>query len=286
MTMNEISTFRIGNQLNIRWPILTNGEEIPLAGRNLQLYLTDPLNKARKIGNFDVEGNVILWTYPANEQELIGIYHLTLFENKDEGRQSATDYMRAFRLVAHSSDIPSNMQPGELPLSSTGIDVGQRGLSAYEIAAMHGYEGTEEQWARDFDTVLSSSTVIVEAAQEIEQTAQFIRRDAARIAQMVEQLGHAGMMPVVEQTEATVEIAPNVMNTWPEPMASLTVTFAEGEAGYNNEYVVCFRCPDNTATDLHLPEGIRWMGGEEPDPKAGHYYEITVANNRGICAEF
>lgn len=41
MAMNEISTFRIGNQLNIRWPILTNGEEIPLTGHYYEITIAN-----------------------------------------------------------------------------------------------------------------------------------------------------------------------------------------------------------------------------------------------------
>ena len=286
MAMNEISTFRIGNPLNIRWPILTNGEELPLTGRNLALYLTDPMRKTRQIHDFHIEGNVILWTFKSNEQEQEGFYHLTLFENEGDAEQYATDYMRAFRLVPHSNEVPGDMNAEELPLSSSGIDVGMRGLSAYEIAALNGYQGTEEQWVRDFDTVLSSSTIIVEQAQEMAAAARMMHRDAERIAALVSQLGHAGMVPVVEQTEAEVEIQPNVKNVWASPMPGLTISFADGEEGYDNEYRIIFQCPQDAATALTLPEGIRWMGGEEPDPQPGHLYEISISDGMGIFIDF
>ena len=286
MTMNEIRTFRIGNPLNIRWPILTNGEALPLTGRNFKLYLTDPMRQTRQIHDFSIEGNIILWTFKSNEQEQAGFYHLTLFENEGEAEQYATDYMRAFRLVPHSNEVPGDMNAEELPLSSSGIDVGMRGLSAYEIAALNGYQGTEEQWVRDFDTVLSSSTIIVEQAQDMAAAARMMHRDAERIAALVSQLGHAGMTPVVEQTEAEVEIQPNVKNVWTTPMPGLTISFADGEEGYDNEYRIIFQCPQDAATALALPEGIRWMGGEEPDPKPGHLYEISVSDGMGIFIDF
>lgn len=165
----EIKTYRIGNPLNIRWPILTNGEELPLTGRNITLYLTDPMRKTRQIHDFHIEGNVILWTFKSNEQEQAGFYHLTLFENEGDAEQYATDYMRAFRLVPHSNEVPGDMNAEELPLSSSGIDVGMRGLSAYEIAVQHGYEGSEEQWAAQFSTVLQSAESIEANAQAAQQ---------------------------------------------------------------------------------------------------------------------
>ena len=286
MNCENIKTFRIGNPLNIRWPILTNGEELPLTGRNLALYLTDPMRKTRQIHDFHIEGNVILWTFKSNEQEQAGFYHLTLFENEGDAEQYATDYMRAFRLVPHSNEVPGDMNAEELPLSSSGIDVGMRGLSAYEIAALNGYQGTEEQWVRDFDTVLSSSTIIVEQAQEMAAAARMMHRDAERIAALVSQLGHAGMVPVAEQTEAEVEIQPNVKNVWTTPMPGLTISFADGEEGYDNEYRIIFQCPQDAATALTLPEGIRWMGGDEPDPQPGHLYEISISDGMGIFIDF
>ena len=286
MNCENIKTFRIGNPLNIRWPILTNGEELPLTGRNLALYLTDPMRKTRQIHDFHIEGNVILWTFKSNEQEQEGFYHLTLFENEGDAEQYATDYMRAFRLVPHSNEVPGDMNAEELPLSSSGIDVGMRGLSAYEIAALNGYQGTEEQWVRDFDTVLSSSTIIVEQAQEMAAAARMMHRDAERIAALVSQLGHAGMVPVAEQTEAEVEIQPNVKNVWTTPMPGLTISFADGEEGYDNEYRIIFQCPQDAATALTLPEGIRWMGGDEPDPQPGHLYEISISDGMGIFIDF
>lgn len=168
----ELKTFRIANEIQIRWPILTNGEAVTLDGRKISLFLTDPLNKVRKIDRFGTEGNVIVWTFPANEQELTGIYHLTVFENLGGEHQTATDYVKAFRLVARSSEIPSSMQVEELPLASTNIDAGIHGLSAYEIAVNYGYEGSEEQWMRGFDTVLHSTELIVESVATAERVLQ------------------------------------------------------------------------------------------------------------------
>ena len=174
MEMNEkkMKTYRIGNEIQIRWPILTNGEEESLDGRRLSLYLSDQWGNDRKVETFGTEGNVIVFTFLASEQYKTGVYRLTLFENEGKSHQTACDYCFAFRLVSHSCDIPADMAIKELPLGSTNLDVGIHGLSAYEIAVNYGYEGSEEQWMREFQTVLNSTNLIVESVATAEQVLQ------------------------------------------------------------------------------------------------------------------
>lgn len=497
----NIKTYRIGNELKVFWPILTNGEEESLSGRRISLFLTDPLKVVHKIERFGTDGNAVVWVFPGEEQKLTGLYTLTLFENLGGAHQTATDCVKAFRLVKYSNEIPSSMQPEELPLASTNMDVGIRGLSAYEIAVNHGYEGSEEQWAQEFNTVLSSTEIITEAVeraehvlerteelfndlsdiqqaelqrvenegqrqqneqtrqqQEQQRTTTFatneqarqqsftqaqqqrqqafetaeqqrgqtftaneqarqhafetneqqresgyhdfitdietaegqrgnaesqrmeneadrqaketerrqyesarqeyeavrreretirytqeqervsketqrgqaelqrernenlrVRRDnaiaqaeqlrvnaeqqriqnetdrmeaeAARelasqqaLTQIATAINDWNRTRVVEQTLGTVEIQPNVKNIWAQPMAELTITFAEGVAGYDNEYIIQFQCPSNAGTDLHLPASLKWVDDEPLEPEAGFIYQISVIDNLALYA--
>lgn len=173
MAKNEnMKTFRIGNEIQVRWPILTNGEETSLSGRDLTLILSDQWGNDREVKTFGTEGNVIVFTFLASEQFKTGVYRLTLYENYGKLHQIATDYCFAFKLVAHSCDIPSDMSSSELPLDSTNVDVGIHGLSAYEIAVNYGYEGSEEQWMREFQTVLNSTNLIVESVERASHVLQ------------------------------------------------------------------------------------------------------------------
>ena len=165
----EVRTIRIGNPVTVTWPILTNGEEIPLAGRNLALYLTDPLRNMRQIHDYSIGGNIIQWTFWSNEQKEAGFYSLTLFENKGDAEQYVVDFIRAFRLVPHSNEVPGDANIEEVHLSASDISVGIKGLSAYEIAVQHGYEGSEEQWAQQFNTILTSAETIEAGAQAAQQ---------------------------------------------------------------------------------------------------------------------
>lgn len=171
-TEKNMKTYRIGNEIQIKWPILTNGEEVSLDGRRLSLYLSDQWGNDRKVETFGTEGNMIVFTFLASEQYKTGVYRLTLFENEGLEHQTACDYCFAFRLVAHSCDIPADMTVADLPLDSTNMEVGIHGLSAYEIAVNYGYEGSEEQWMREFQTVLSSTNLIVESVATAEQVLQ------------------------------------------------------------------------------------------------------------------
>lgn len=497
----NIKTYRIGNELKVFWPILTNGEEESLSGRRISLFLTDPLNVVHKIERFGTEGNAVVWVFPGEEQKLTGLYTLTLFENLGGAHQTATDSVKAFRLVRHSNEIPSSMQVEELPLASTNMDVGIRGLSAYEIAVNYGYEGSEEQWVAEFNTVLSSTEIITEAVERAEhvlarteelfndlsdiqqaelqrvenegqrqqneqarqeqeqaraatfadneqqrgqsftkaqqqrqqafetaeqqrgqtftaneqarqhafetneqqresgyhdfitdietaegqrgnaesqrmeneadrqaketerrqyesarqeyeavrrerETIRYtqeqervsketqrgqaelqrernenlrVRRDnaiaqaeqlrvnaeqqriqnetdrmeaeAARelasqqaLTQIATAINDWNRTRVVEQTLWTVEIQPNVKNIWAQPMAELTITFAEGVAGYDNEYIIQFQCPSNAGTDLHLPASLKWVDDEPLEPEAGFIYQISVIDNLAVYA--
>lgn len=87
-------------------------------------------------------------------------------------------------------------------------------------------------------------------------------------------------MPVVEQTEATVTIQPDVLNKWGE-VASLTIDFAAGSEGYAHEYCMEF-ISGATATTLSLPEAVRFP--EEPTIEANTRYQISVVNNIALIA--
>ena len=365
---SNIKTFRIGNEIHVRWPILTNGKPTPLTDRDLTLFLTDPYDDTRQVV-FETENNFVYYTYSPLEQKLSGVYRLTLFENRGTERQLCVDAL-AFRLVPHTDDIPANMAAEELELGARDITA-IRGRSAYEIAVAYGYEGTEEEWAAQYNTVLTSVGTMVEQVQESRNTldrcqelehtlieienVEYMRaqeelrrveaergRAAAeqgrvdaerarveaeqgrvsaeqarvdeerernvrsvatqngmaayeeRIRQVIDEIENISEFPIsdrrrtmqVIQTESTVEIQPNVMNIWPEPMAVLEVTFATGVSGYENEYMMRFTCPDDEPTELYLPDVTYWANGSPLEPEKGWSYEISVIDGRAAYAEY
>ena len=103
---------RIGKELRISWSILTQGENKPLEGRNLRLYLQEP-NRQRRTLDFTTEANTLLTVLPANSLTRLGNYALILTENEGQEGQTAVDANPAFTLVetTEEEDTPTTENP-------------------------------------------------------------------------------------------------------------------------------------------------------------------------------
>lgn len=103
---------RIGKELRISWSILTQGENKPLEGRNLRLYLQEP-NRQRRSLDFTTEANTLLTVLPANTLTRLGNYALILTENEGQEAQTAVDANPAFTLVetTEEEDTPTTENP-------------------------------------------------------------------------------------------------------------------------------------------------------------------------------
>lgn len=103
---------RIGKELRISWSILTQGENKPLEGRNLRLYLQEP-NRQRRTLDFTTDANTLLTILPANTLTRLGKYALILTENEGQDAQTAVDASPAFTLVetTEEEDPPTTEDP-------------------------------------------------------------------------------------------------------------------------------------------------------------------------------
>ena len=103
---------RIGKELRISWSILTQGENKPLEGRNLRLYLQEP-NRQRRTLDFTTDANTLLTVLPANSLTRLGNYALILTENEGQEGQTAVDASPAFTLVetTEEEDTPTTEGP-------------------------------------------------------------------------------------------------------------------------------------------------------------------------------
>jgi hypothetical protein len=139
-----MQSIRIGKDIEVRWPILTNGQEIALEGRDLTLFARLPTWAEVRV-NFTAEGNVAIFIIPGKEQTTTGTYSFTMWENYGKAGQTAVDYCQAFQLVDTTC-----MEGGEdkglttetLNLESSNIvmglpgpkgEKGDNGLTAYEL---------------------------------------------------------------------------------------------------------------------------------------------------------
>lgn len=117
---------RIGKDISVRWPILTNGEAQSLDGRDLKLFIKSQYNVAKEI-EFSTKDNIVFFTYPGTEQQMLGTYKLTLWENYGKRGQTAVDCCEAFQLVSCTcKEEPDcgGFTPEEVALKPSTIEVG------------------------------------------------------------------------------------------------------------------------------------------------------------------
>lgn len=127
---------RIRKSLAIAWPILTNGEEAELAGRDLVLLLVDPEEREVPLTIERTEGHVLFTHVLPEHQTCTGVYCLTLMENVGTPSQAIVDHIAAFELT----DSTATEDPGtsediaaaELFLGSGSLAVGVQGMPGPE----------------------------------------------------------------------------------------------------------------------------------------------------------
>lgn len=86
---------------------------------------------------------------------------------------------------------------------------------------------------------------------------------------------------VVNQTETTVAISPNVLNVWNTAVASLSITLIAGTGGRPDEYMMEFTV-SGSSFELSLPSNVRWP--EEPEWQDGYTYQVSIENGLAIRA--
>ena len=143
---------RIGKDIEIHWPILTNGQQVALEGRDLKLFVHLPSHMDIPV-DFTTEGNTAIFTISGTMQKSIGVYRLTMWENLQKRGQTAVDYCKAFELVPttllEGGEDESNLTTETVDLEASSLVVGLPGESAYEAFKKYNpnSELTEEEYA-------------------------------------------------------------------------------------------------------------------------------------------
>ena len=122
-----MKAIRKGNDIKIMWSIFmkdgTNNIPYILQGKNLTLYVLSPNLSVTKITDFNIDGNVLIWTFKGKEQSKSGSYKLTLVENDGEDEMRTLDRCNAFCLVNCScleeGDDTSGINTSILELNSS-----------------------------------------------------------------------------------------------------------------------------------------------------------------------
>ena len=143
----NMNRFRIGNDIAIKWTI-TRGDEAEDLTRVIvkKVYIVCP-NWETEL-QYRIEGddnNVLVLLFAGKEQKYCGPYWLRLEENPGEDNMNVIESQPMFMLRPVTDGAA--IMPVAVTELATNVMLPQNGLSAYDIAVIHGYEGTEEEWA-------------------------------------------------------------------------------------------------------------------------------------------
>ena len=130
---------RIGNDLQIEWRVERLGQPENFTGKAIALYLQNRYERIQ-IVDYLIDGNVLKFIYPGKIQKHTGEYGLLLTENSGTDGMYTVSLAGAFCL---SFDCCCDCNKIEL---RSDISLPANGYSAYEIAVLHGFTGSEEDW--------------------------------------------------------------------------------------------------------------------------------------------
>lgn len=130
-----MESIRIGNDINIEWSILRNGDPEKLEGKDLRVVMTNGYRKI-EVKDLHFRDNVIRFTYLGKDQDYNGVYTLTLIENKGKEGMYTVDACDAFRLIPRSCSVGGDTGCGSVKVTTvrlTGdISVPAVGTGDYE----------------------------------------------------------------------------------------------------------------------------------------------------------
>lgn len=149
---------RIGNDIIIRATVTRLGEAEDFTDKTLALTLRSAYETVSL--PFSVSGNVLTAAWLGSQQKKTGTYTLTLTLDYGDGNRNTVDECGVFALVSRSceecasqtgtqtvgSSLDIARSSGETEDIDLDVSAPSNGLSAYEIAVKHGYEGTEAEW--------------------------------------------------------------------------------------------------------------------------------------------
>lgn len=103
---------------------------------------------------YHIEDNTLIAMWTADRQFAVGDYDIILYAHKNEGGQAVCDQYRFVRLVAHSAQADAPDDSGiEAVIAMQPVTLKLAGLSAYEVAVINGFRGTEKEWLESLKVI-------------------------------------------------------------------------------------------------------------------------------------
>lgn len=149
-----MNKFRIGNDIPMKWTVTRGGEPEDLTRVAVKkVYIVCPTWK--KELSFTIGGddnNEITALFEGKDQKHCGKYHLLLEENPGESNMNVVESKTAFMLrpVTETGAI----EPSGTTEMTTDIMMPSNGLSAYEMAVLKGFIGSEDDWLHQFQSAV------------------------------------------------------------------------------------------------------------------------------------
>lgn len=106
---------RIGNDIPIKWTINRDGQPEDFSGKTIKLLMRS-MSEEVEITDYQIDGNVISWTFFGKDQTKATAYTFTLIENDGQEGMFTIDACRVLQLVECSDladDDDSNMNVEE-----------------------------------------------------------------------------------------------------------------------------------------------------------------------------
>ena len=187
---------RFGNDIPIEWSINRNDQPENFTGKTLRLTMIGT-SGTTEVTDYTIEDNVLKWMFWGKDQHKPSTYHFCLVENGGEEGMFTIDTCDVLRLVGRSCaaddcdgpftiQVTSNIDDKGVTCSSV-ITVPANGLSAYEIAVLHGFKGTEEEWLKSLKgekgDAFTYSDFTPEQIADLKKPAVDAAKDAAEAAE-------------------------------------------------------------------------------------------------------
>lgn len=136
---------RIGNNLPVEWRILRNGNPVDLSRTTSLRILVKGDYGIREVSEYLVSKNTVRWIFYGSEQRLPGTFSFLLIANSDTDVMFTVEATNVLKLVPATSTEYSAEENCDITAESE-LTVPANGFSAYELALLHGYQGSEEEW--------------------------------------------------------------------------------------------------------------------------------------------
>ena len=135
---------------------------------------------------YHIEDNTLIAMWTADRQFATGDYDIMLYAHKNEGGQAVCDQYRFVRLVSHTAEADAPDGSGiEAVIAMQPVTLELSGLSAYEVAVVNGFQGTEEEWLQSL-----KQPAIDAAEQAKEDIEKYKTETKAELKADIEALGY------------------------------------------------------------------------------------------------